>query len=95
MFFGDIGEDRSTFAHTVHAFRKHSPLTARGTLWDKRCTMRPETLSAAIHARLPKSHKRQLDLIAQARHLRPADIIREALRLYITERTQPKQEAGR
>ncbi len=42
--------------------------------------MEQEVLDSEVKARIPESQKQRLQAIAQARHLKLADIIREAIR---------------
>lgn len=42
--------------------------------------MRDEVLDADVKARVPKTHKRRLRELAQSRHLKTSDILREAIR---------------
>jgi hypothetical protein len=54
--------------------------------------MDAETLDAEVKARIPKGQKKHLQQIATERHLKLADIIREALREKI-DATPIKREA--
>jgi len=47
--------------------------------------MSTEPLAAELKTRLQPSMKRALELIADRRHLDTADIVREALRLYLEQ----------
>ena len=48
--------------------------------------MEPQPLTEEIKARVPESFKTGLAAVAANRHLKPADIIREAVREYLARR---------
>lgn len=52
--------------------------------------MGADTLDAEVKARIPKEQKQQLQELADARQLKVADIIREAIRTKLTTLQQPE-----
>lgn len=52
--------------------------------------MGAETLDAEVKARIPKEQKYQLQELADARQLKVADIIREAIRAKLLTLQQPE-----
>lgn len=55
--------------------------------------MDAEPLDAEVKARIPEGHKKQLEQIARGRHLKVADIVREAIREKITADEAANREA--
>lgn len=47
--------------------------------------MSHETLSEEVKVRVPETMKRELEELAVRRHLKAADLVREALRLYLQQ----------
>lgn len=57
--------------------------------------MREELLDETVKTRLPKAHKKSLRAIAISRHLKVADVIREAIREKIARDSKDAAHLGK
>jgi len=53
-----------------------------------------ERMDAVIKARIGRDQKKAIQDIARARQLKPADVLREALRIYLATRTSQPLDAA-
>lgn len=57
--------------------------------------MGSDSLTEELKARVPESLKVAVEELAKKRHLKPADIVREALREFIADGDQPATGEGK